>query len=74
MISQGCINNCSYCAIKKVKGRLISRPIENIIDEIRIGVRSGHKHIKLIADDCSCYGFDFNTNFGALIKKISKLR
>lgn len=70
MISQGCINNCSYCAIKKAKGDLVSKPAKKILEEINKGISLGYKNIKLVADDCGCYGVDIKTNLGELLRQI----
>lgn len=74
MISQGCVSNCSYCVIKKAKGIVNSKSVHKIIVEVREGVLKGYRHIRLIADDCGCYGVDIKTNFGNLIKQICILQ
>lgn len=73
-ICQGCVNNCSYCAIKKAKGYVKSKSIQNIIDEINEGVSLGHKKFILLADDCGSYGVDINTDFADLLNKINGLK
>jgi len=73
MIAQGCINNCSYCAIKKAKGNLKSKSISIILDEMNAGLRAGYNKFEFIADDCGCYGLDLKTDFGALLDKISEI-
>lgn len=73
MIAQGCVNVCSYCTIKLAKGGLKSKRLPLVMKEIRAGLDKGHRHLKLIADDCSCYGLDIKTNFGALLRQICGL-
>ena len=71
-ISKGCANNCSYCAIKKAKGGVKSKPIKNIINEFKEGLDLGYKQFVLLADDCGSYGIDINTNFAELLNSIKR--
>lgn len=65
-ICQGCVGRCSYCAIKKAKGFVTSRPIENIIDEAKQLTKDGFNHFILLADDAASYGVDIGTDFAEL--------
>lgn len=57
-ISEGCNRSCSYCSIPIMTGRHISRPIEDIIGEVRSLVGQGVKEFQIIAQDLSYYGLD----------------
>lgn len=57
-ISEGCDRKCAYCSIPIMTGKHISRPIEDIVDEVRGLVASGVKEIQLIAQDLTYYGRD----------------
>jgi ribosomal protein S12 methylthiotransferase len=57
-ISEGCNNNCSYCTIPSIRGRLKSRKIEEITNEASRLVGSGVKEIILISQDTTKYGID----------------
>ena len=57
-IADGCDNNCTYCAIPKIRGHFRSRPKENIIEEAIKLAKSGVKEIILIAQDTTRYGID----------------
>ena len=57
-ISEGCNRMCSYCAIPLITGRHTSRPMEEILDEVRWLVQQGVKEINVIAQDLSSYGLD----------------
>lgn len=57
-ISEGCDNRCAYCAIPYIRGPFRSRPLENIIDEVKRLVINGVKEIVLVAQDTSRYGID----------------
>ena len=57
-ISEGCDRPCSFCAIPLMRGKHISKPIEEIILEAKNLVRNGVKEIMLIAQDSTYYGID----------------
>ncbi len=57
-IAEGCNRFCSYCAIPLITGRYVSRPIEEILDEVRYLVAQGVKEFQVIAQDLSYYGTD----------------
>lgn len=57
-VSEGCDRNCSFCAIPAIRGKCISRPLEDILGEARILAANGVKELILIAQDLSYYGLD----------------
>lgn len=57
-ISEGCDRTCAYCAIPIITGRHVSRPMEEIVDEVRLLVSRGVTEIQLIAQDLTYYGVD----------------
>ena len=57
-ISEGCDRRCAYCAIPLITGRHQSRPMEDILDEVRGLVRRGVKEIQVIAQELTYYGMD----------------
>jgi len=57
-ISQGCLGQCSYCIVKQARGKLVSRPVHDIFDEIRLLVQQGAREIQLTSQDTSAYGMD----------------
>ncbi|MCK4359824.1 MAG: 30S ribosomal protein S12 methylthiotransferase RimO, partial [Candidatus Cloacimonetes bacterium] len=57
-ISDGCNNCCSYCAIPKIRGRLRSKPIQELINEASQLVKNGVKELIIIAQDIGNYGLD----------------
>lgn len=57
-ISEGCDRHCSFCAIPLIRGRHISRPIEDIVSEAKDLVKQGVKELILVAQDTSYYGLD----------------
>lgn len=57
-ISEGCNRSCSYCAIPLIRGRHISRPMDDIVAEAKRLVQSGAKELLVIAQDTTFYGLD----------------
>ncbi|MFH1551869.1 MAG: radical SAM protein [bacterium] len=74
LISQGCINNCAYCSIKRAKGDIQSKSLNKVIKEFKSGLESGFKLFTLLGDECGSYGLDIETNFAQLLNKINKIR
>ena len=57
-ISEGCDRRCSYCAIPIITGRHRSRPMEDILQEVRSLVEQGVKEFQVIAQEITYYGVD----------------
>jgi len=71
IIANGCLGNCSYCAVKFARGKLKSKSILEIKNEIENAVKNGTKEILLTAQDTGCYGLDINTNISELLKEVT---
>ena len=74
-ISDGCNNNCHYCAIPLIRGKLKSRKIEDILDEAKGLVEKGIRELVIIAQDTTSYGMDLygKPMLYKLIQELSKL-
>lgn len=59
-ISEGCNRRCAYCAIPLITGKHISRPKEEILDEVRNLVSEGVKEFQVIAQELTYYGVDID--------------
>jgi ribosomal protein S12 methylthiotransferase len=59
-ISEGCSNPCTFCSIPKIRGKQISRPMDDIIVETRALIEAGAIEINLIAQDTTAYGKDWD--------------
>ena len=72
-ISEGCDRTCAYCAIPIITGRHVSRPMEEIVDEVRLLVSKGVTEIQLIAQDLTYYGVDLykKQSIAELVERIS---
>lgn len=57
-VAEGCDNNCTFCIIPKIRGRQKSRPIEDIVSEVKIMLENGIEEIEIIAQDTARYGTD----------------
>lgn len=65
-ISEGCNQKCSFCAIPLIKGRLQSRKLESIIDEVKRLVARGYVDFSFISQDSSSYLKDYKKNDGLI--------
>ena len=59
-ISEGCDRHCAYCAIPLITGKHQSRPMEEILDEVRYLVSQGTKEFNVIAQELTYYGVDID--------------
>ncbi|MGH1601691.1 30S ribosomal protein S12 methylthiotransferase RimO [Campylobacter majalis] len=74
-ISEGCNQQCSFCAIPTFKGKLKSRSLENIVDEVKNLVKKGFYDFSFLSQDSSSYMRDLGEKKGLikLIKEIEKI-
>lgn len=74
-ISEGCNRPCSFCAIPLMRGNHASKPIEQLVAEVKGLVRNGTKEIMLIAQDSTYYGLDLygDRKLADLMKHISDI-
>lgn len=75
-ISEGCDRRCAYCAIPLITGKHISRPKEEILDEIRQLVSDGVKEFQIIAQELTYYGVDIDgkRHIAELIDEMAEIR
>ena len=74
-ISEGCDRHCAYCAIPLITGRHQSRPMEEILDEVRYLVKKGTKEFNVIAQELTYYGVDIDgkQHIAELIEKMADI-
>ncbi|HEY9886314.1 MAG TPA: 30S ribosomal protein S12 methylthiotransferase RimO, partial [Vampirovibrionales bacterium] len=73
-ISEGCNHKCSFCIIPSLRGKLQSRYIEDIIEEIKELEEAGTKEVILISQDSTAYGLDIyrgEWKLAALLEEIA---
>ena len=75
-ISYGCNNFCTYCIVPYARGREVSIPMNQIIDEVKFCLESGYKQITLLGQNVNSYGNDIgdkNVTFANLLRELDKL-
>lgn len=74
-IADGCDNFCTFCAIPYIRGKYISRKIEDILEEANMLVQNGYKELIIIAQDTTKYGIDIygKPMLSELLSKISEI-
>ena len=74
-ISEGCDRSCAYCAIPIITGKHTSRPMDEIIDEVKLLVSQGVKEFQIIAQELTYYGVDLykSQKLPELIEKIAQV-
>ena len=75
-ISEGCDRPCSFCAIPLMRGKHISRPMEELVKEARHLAAQGTKELLLIAQDSTYYGLDLykKRNLAELLRNLSDVK
>lgn len=63
-ISEGCNHSCTFCIIPDLRGKLVSRPVGDVLDEAERLVNAGVKELLVISQDTSAYGVDIKYRTG----------
>lgn len=63
-IAEGCENYCTFCAIPLIRGKVKSRTVESIVEEVRSLIAQGFYEINLVAQDLTAFGNDGGLNSG----------
>ena len=74
-ISEGCDHPCSFCAIPLMRGKHVSKPVEELVEETKFLALQGTKELIIIAQDTTDYGKDIygKQNISYLLNKISEI-
>ena len=74
-ISEGCDRHCAYCAIPLITGRHQSRPMQEILDEVRYLVSQGVKEFNVIAQELTYYGVDIDgkQHIAELVEQMARI-
>lgn len=74
-ISEGCDRTCSFCSIPLIRGKYISRPVEELVKEASLLADKGVKELILIAQDLSYYGLDIyrKQSLPSLVSELLKI-
>ena len=72
-ISQGCNFNCTFCSIPQAVGRLVNRPLAEVVNEARRAVADGYDIITLITDEAGSFGIDNGESFLDLLDRLTEI-
>ena len=72
-IQDGCNRFCSYCIIPKARGRICSKPVDQIKTEVAALVKNGHSEIVLVGIDLSSYGKEFGLTLTDAVEAVSQI-
>lgn len=69
-IESGCKENCTYCSDRLAFKCVRSQPMDAIISQFELGLKSGFKRFQLVGRDLGSYGCDINSDLPALLNKM----
>ena len=72
-INQGCTGSCNFCISHIARGRLLSRPSEKIVNQIKMQLDHNIKEIRISSLDTAAYGKDIQTDLAELVNKITSI-
>jgi MiaB-like tRNA modifying enzyme len=72
-IAEGCDLSCSYCIVSKARGKLVSYPVKNIVEDVYEAVKHGCKEIQITAQDTASYGLDTKDTLADLLNKLCEI-
>jgi threonylcarbamoyladenosine tRNA methylthiotransferase CDKAL1 len=70
-VAAGCNGGCSYCIVRKARGKLVSRDPKEVVEAVQKLVGSGIAEVQLTAQDTAAYGLDRGTSLPELIDKVT---
>lgn len=75
-VSEGCDRTCAFCSIPLIRGKCVSRPIEDILSEAKLLAGKGVRELILVAQDLSYYGLDLykTQKLPELVTELLKIR
>lgn len=71
-IATGCLGDCTFCAIRHSRGKIKSKPIEKVMDELREGLSQGFRNFSLMSTDDGPYGRDLGYTLADLLQEMVK--
>ena len=73
-IIEGCNKNCTFCIVPTTRGREVSRPFDDVLDEVRAAVESGRVEIELLGQTVNAYRCPISgRDFGALLSAVAEI-
>jgi threonylcarbamoyladenosine tRNA methylthiotransferase CDKAL1 len=72
-ICEGCLGNCTYCAVRFARGQVRSHPEKEICRTIEGCIRAGYREIRITSQDLGAYGTDIDSSLVSLMEEIEKI-
>lgn len=72
-VAEGCNGGCSYCIVRKARGRLISRKPDDVAKDVENLAASGMVEVQISAQDTAAYGSDQGTNLAKLLERLVQI-
>jgi len=72
-ICEGCLGNCTYCAVKFARGQVRSHSERDICQAVAKCTRAGYREIRITSQDLGAYGVDINSNLVTLLQKVDEI-
>lgn len=72
-VIHGCNHSCTYCIVPKTRGKEVSRPMNEIIEDIKRLVDEGVVEVMLLGQNINSYGRDIGTSFKELLTEVNKI-
>jgi threonylcarbamoyladenosine tRNA methylthiotransferase CDKAL1 len=69
-VAEGCNGGCSYCIVRKARGRLVSRKPDEVIKDVEKLAARGMVEVQISAQDTAAYGSDQGTNLAELLERL----
>lgn len=70
-ISEGCLGGCSYCIVRRARGALKSRTIEEVAEDVRSRLKEGASEVLLASQDAAAYGLDLGSDLPELVEAVA---
>lgn len=72
-ISEGCKGRCSYCIVRRARGALRSKPVQEVAEEVRSRLKEGAVEIQLASQDAAAYGLDLGSSLPKLLDAVAEI-
>lgn len=72
-IAEGCQGRCSYCIVRRARGKLVSRSPKEVVEQARSMIDSGAVELQLAAQDTASYGLDIGSSLPELLNRIVEI-
>lgn len=72
-ISEGCAGRCSYCIVRRARGLLRSKTVQEVAKEVRRRLKEGAVEVQLASQDAAAYGLDLGSSLPELIDAVAEI-